>query len=239
MSQRICDVEGCERKHVARGQCAYHWKRLYGTRTKYPITCSTCGKAWQSDRPTGRFCSDRCKGLAYSIEKRPAGRELVHVGPAHLVPPPPQPPRAEPKPTRKPYLFYSGPCTWCGETFTDWQPRASHCSRRCSKKHGKTRRRAREFGATGSYTWAEVTRKWIDNGKVCHYCHVETSLALIEPDHVVPLSKGGSNSIVNVVPCCRPCNSDKRDLLLDQWPSDRQRRGLPALAYTTCDVVAA
>lgn len=49
-----------------------------------------------------------------------------------------------------------------------------------------------------------------------------------EPDHVIPLSRGGSNSITNVVPACKPCNSGKRDLLLSEWYADRARRGLEA-----------
>ena len=68
----------------------------------------------------------------------------------------------------------------------------------------------------------------IDIGKCCAYCGQAKRNDAIEPDHVIPLSKGGSNSIHNIVPSCQPCNGDKRDLSLDDWYVDRERRGLDA-----------
>ena len=61
----------------------------------------------------------------------------------------------------------------------------------------------------------------------CAYCDQRVE-GQPDPDHVVPLSRGGSNSITNILPSCRACNSDKRDLLLAEWRMDRQRRCLPA-----------
>jgi hypothetical protein len=49
----------------------------------------------------------------------------------------------------------------------------------------------------------------------CHYCgdQGETMCA----DHVVPLSRGGTNERDNLVCCCIPCNSSKADRLLSEW----------------------
>lgn len=69
-------------------------------------------------------------------------------------------------------------------------------------------------------------RLYLALGKRCAYCEQEFD-GPPDPDHVVPLSRGGSNSITNILPCCSPCNSDKRDLLLSEWNEDREIRFLP------------
>ena len=44
------------------------------------------------------------------------------------------------------------------------------------------------------------------DGHACVYCGARSDLTL---DHVVPLSKGGSNELENLATACRPCNSSK------------------------------
>jgi len=75
-------------------------------------------------------------------------------------------------------------------------------------------RRARKVAALGAYT----TAQWLDlvclYGGCCGYCGVAATL---EPDHRVPLSRGGSNWIENIIPCCRPCNTRKRTATEDEF----------------------
>lgn len=49
----------------------------------------------------------------------------------------------------------------------------------------------------------------------CTYCG-DTEAPLCA-DHVVPLSRGGSNEPNNLVCACMPCNSSKSDRLLSEW----------------------
>jgi hypothetical protein len=49
----------------------------------------------------------------------------------------------------------------------------------------------------------------------CRYCG--DSPERMCADHVIPLSRGGSNDESNLVACCLPCNSSKSDRLLDEW----------------------
>lgn len=49
----------------------------------------------------------------------------------------------------------------------------------------------------------------------CHYCSDQHDSMCA--DHVVPLSRGGSNDRDNLVCCCIPCNSSKADRLLSEW----------------------
>lgn len=64
----------------------------------------------------------------------------------------------------------------------------------------------RRKGAKGKHTlkeWIELCRNV--NGK-CVACHVEAKLT---KDHIIPLSKGGTDYIDNIQPLCVSCNSKK------------------------------
>ncbi len=68
------------------------------------------------------------------------------------------------------------------------------------------RRRARKVDARGSYTtveWIELLQRW---NWTCAYCGGHGAL---EPDHRVPLARGGSNAIENILPACPRCNQRK------------------------------
>lgn len=67
-------------------------------------------------------------------------------------------------------------------------------------------RRARITGSGGSYTVAEWRDKLTLYGGCCIYCGEAKKLTI---DHKVPLFRGGSNSIENLVPSCGECNSRK------------------------------
>jgi 5-methylcytosine-specific restriction endonuclease McrA len=67
-------------------------------------------------------------------------------------------------------------------------------------------RLARKRAAKGSFTTAEWTGLVSFFGSVCLSCGVTTDLSV---DHVIPLARGGTNSIDNLQPLCRQCNSSK------------------------------
>lgn len=74
--------------------------------------------------------------------------------------------------------------------------------------HLKSRRYAREKGAEGSHTlseWDDLKKRF--NYK-CAICNKEKPLTI---DHIVPLSKGGTDYISNIQPLCRNCNSKKHN----------------------------
>lgn len=48
----------------------------------------------------------------------------------------------------------------------------------------------------------------------CAYCGSSTS---ITKEHIVPLVKGGSNTIENIIPACLTCNCSKQDFELIEW----------------------
>lgn len=56
---------------------------------------------------------------------------------------------------------------------------------------------------------------------LCFYCGVLAPQGHV--DHVIPLSRGGAQSVGNTVWSCGPCNLGKGSLLLAEW----SRRGRP------------
>lgn len=119
-------------------------------------------------------------------------------------------------------------CETCGAGFVSlfrheagkW---ARYCSIGCSRPARaipnewteRTRRKAREAAAPGLRRRAmrDLVAKWRRSGVACAYCPGSCETI----DHVVPLSRGGTNYEGNLVPCCKRCNSSKSDLLLIEW----------------------
>jgi hypothetical protein len=64
-----------------------------------------------------------------------------------------------------------------------------------------------------------VTQVLNRDGNLCQYCGAGGNLTA---DHVVPMSRGGTHDITNLVACCLPCNSKKSNRLLCEWLPDPQ-----------------
>ena len=68
------------------------------------------------------------------------------------------------------------------------------------------KRRARTSMSEIHFTGQEFKDLCESYGNICLKCG---SVKKLTPDHVVPLSKGGSNGIENIQPLCRHCNAVK------------------------------
>ncbi len=73
-----------------------------------------------------------------------------------------------------------------------------------AKAQNRNRRRARLANAVGKHTRQEWDDKLAEYGNGCAYCGCSGKMTR---HHVVPLSKGGSDWISNIVPACGSCNS--------------------------------
>ena len=49
----------------------------------------------------------------------------------------------------------------------------------------------------------------------CQYCGESAPNVILEVDHITPVSKGGSDDIMNLITSCRDCNRGKTDKKLD------------------------
>lgn len=68
------------------------------------------------------------------------------------------------------------------------------------------KRRALQRGATGTHTTQEWNEKKMLFANCCTYCGEERPL---QREHKIPLDRGGSNDISNIVPSCKSCNLRK------------------------------
>jgi len=73
----------------------------------------------------------------------------------------------------------------------------------------------RKKNADGKVSLKEIVDLY-EKIKVCPYCNVNKTNTI---DHIIPLSRGGSNNIDNLVPVCVNCNSSKGAKLLSEWDS--------------------
>lgn len=67
-------------------------------------------------------------------------------------------------------------------------------------------RRAYLAGCEGSHTTEEWPSLCAANDNECASCHEKRPLTR---DHIIPLSRGGTNDINNIQPLCGSCNSSK------------------------------
>jgi 5-methylcytosine-specific restriction endonuclease McrA len=104
----------------------------------------------------------------------------------------------------------------------DWQKRNKDKVRANAKKQSIKNRATykrnlairlwREATADGEYTIEEWLALIAQHGYACVACKERKPLTA---DHVVPLSQGGANTIDNIQPLCRSCNSAKGNKIID------------------------
>jgi 5-methylcytosine-specific restriction endonuclease McrA len=90
----------------------------------------------------------------------------------------------------------------------------------CSKRPETTYRQDRSsnlrflrtLAAEGCFTRSEFKALCLRYGNVCLCCGKRRVLV---PDHVIPLSRGGSNDISNIQPLCGKCNASKGARTID------------------------
>ena len=59
------------------------------------------------------------------------------------------------------------------------------------------------------------------DGFTCQYCGRKTPEVILELDHVIPVSKGGTNDFDNLITSCFECNRGKGQSLLDTILKDK------------------
>ena len=226
---RTCTKDNCDRPHRARGLCGSHYNAEHqpNRHAKKLTACVWCGtevlKGSGGGRKYGAVCSDECRQwLTTPYCTLPSDHWARWYGKASSWSPP--------KP--KTAGFQCAYCQECDQSYiVRWSGTPpKFCTDKCQRRSKKRARRAHEHNAPGTYTWAQVIRLHILSDRRCSYC--DEHVAQPEPDHVVPISRGGRNDIGNILPCCQQCNGDKGDMTLGEWAEYRARRGKQARRTT-------
>src|SRR5215472_2579692 len=84
------------------------------------------------------------------------------------------------------------------------------------RRVGERNREARERGATGSHTYADIQAIGEAQGWRCAYCPADIASGY-HIDHYLPIALGGTNDRANLRLACAPCNQSKHDLHPDDW----------------------
>lgn len=76
---------------------------------------------------------------------------------------------------------------------------------------------AKRKGAPGKYTRGEWLELLAEYKYRCAYCGTKLTRKTASADHVIPLGRGGTNWIDNIVPACLPCNQRKNFLTAKEY----------------------
>lgn len=84
------------------------------------------------------------------------------------------------------------------------------------KRVRELKRRARKAQAVGSHDLAIIVQMYDDQHGMCAYCDVPL-FGCYQVDHMIPLSRGGSNDWQNLAIVCPHCNATKNTKTAEEF----------------------
>ena len=110
--------------------------------------------------------------------------------------------------------------SWCDECQNDRTLEWHRANPAKMNELKAIRREAVEVSTVTEREWCRLLNRF---SGCCAYCGNRAKLSM---EHVIPLTRGGSHSIGNLLPVCQSCNSSKNNRLLVEWrwgPRQRDR----------------
>lgn len=112
-------------------------------------------------------------------------------------------------------LFKKGHKLNNGKNHPQWKGGISYGENRKNYYRRKVLERiARKNGAIGSHTYGEWELLKAQYNWTCPCCGRKEPEIKLTEDHIIPLSKGGSDNIENIQPLCLSCNSKKNNKII-------------------------
>lgn len=117
-------------------------------------------------------------------------------------------------------------CRSEGHPFTEENTYYTKTGRKCREcVNTKNKHRTHQKRTGGTFpkeNWKMLLEAF---GTWCPYC--ETDGHNLTIDHITPISKGGDNSIENLMPCCLSCNISKNATPIHIWKPELGHLSLP------------
>lgn len=166
------------------------------TKTRRKLNCEVCSKEFEvpdrKSRENAKFCSKTCMGMGTSGEKHSRYKH----GYGNKMPPD----------VRVKYH----------RAYYEQNKEEVHIRAFLHKAKSRTNLKVK-----GSHTYEQWQSLVEQHEHKCYYCGVlttnEEGKTKLTRDHILPLSRGGTDDISNVVPSCKSCNGSKGNKTLEEW----------------------
>mgnify|MGYP000031088234 CR=1 FL=1 len=227
--KKCCSVAGCDLKHFGIGFCLKHWKRFkkHGhTDGPEPRACISCGNSFTppNKQPHAKACSIKCRNNFEYAKRKATEPSKACQGCGTLF-----------NPLLPITVFCSRECgaahtvqvrtkektcVDCGKLFTTSgrHPACTECSYERRLVRVRARNKVRRYLRRGAAGPTHENKDWLRlvarHDGLCAYCGINKTE---HRDHVVPIARGGTDSIGNILPACAPCNLSKGSSLLIEW----------------------
>lgn len=93
----------------------------------------------------------------------------------------------------------------------EWLTKSSNYE---NKLWQNNQRRVKKLGNGGSHSLSDWETLKAQYNWTCLCCKKSEPTIILSRDHIIPLSKGGSDNIENIQPLCRSCNSIKNNKII-------------------------
>lgn len=71
--------------------------------------------------------------------------------------------------------------------------------------------------------WKQISKEIMERDNyTCQYCNIVGGK--LEIDHIIPISKGGTNELINLTTACRTCNRQKHDKTPEEFKTWKMER---------------
>jgi len=105
----------------------------------------------------------------------------------------------------------NGPTFYVNATNTGVRRRVTIADAIAAATNPLHKRRVRKTKRKRGHFYSKIKRRLLKADPRCYWCSKPLDAATATNDHMIPLSKGGTNGIDNQVLACYDCNRNRRD----------------------------